>query len=1735
MEIIDNILLDHLRWNSYLSTRYKLLYIATPKVACTTLKWWFAALEGYSKALASTTDSGESSSELVIHDAFWKIAPNVTGLAPEKLAKPLTSDEYFRFAVVRNPYKRIFSAWQSKLLLREPLQSQPYLNCDFFHFPITNSRDICKAFEGFLEHLVSREMPHYWDVHWTPQASLLRPDLISYGKLVQIENVQDLKLALADHLGPAIPDPFAVRSMNESLIPYLPEFISERAEELIRLLYAQDFNLFKYERQKPEGKKKFTDEQLNIALKAINLIRDRHQRLAEIRIEHDHKIATLNQGLIDRASQIANLNQGLIDRDSQIADISQRLSYCDEKNIFLEKDNNAKRVAYCIGVEQYNQLKRSTAVRTINTAFQLFSKIPGAHSAYVKIRSFRENRLFAKQRQLIAASGLFDENYYLAFNPAVKKDGLDPITHFLIEGVISGCRPSPRFDPVFYRTQYPDVAASGVNPLLHYVLSGKQEGRITQAVMSSAPSRNISKERYTSNNTLIFVCLENSDEKKIRDFYAILRWFYIYSSLDIRVLFLGEWTEKSFENIFPSLVINTAVVSQIDLRKSIHEFAGNDIKAIYFNEISGISHFHEMTFEGTLSLCIFESENDDCTFLKSLDAASLDNKIKFIAFSESDSEWLNEKYNIDGKNIELLNITHHVVKNYEENSYINAYSERLLWCFREVAGVKPAVSVIIPNYNHAQFLEERLESVFSQTYRDIEVLLLDDSSTDNSLEILNEYARRYPSITKSYHNKINSGSVFKQWKKGIKNAAGELLWIAESDDVSEDSFLQQMLPQMKNSRVKLSYCQSYCMGGNKNDAMTYVDMGYYDFLGRDRWYRDFTVKSSQEITQFLAVFNTIPNVSSALIRNVGIDPLLDDALNLTVAGDWFFYIKHSEGGQIAYLAQPLNYHRCHCNSIVGSNRNELLFNEFKTMHLMVANRYQLSPEIKEKMCSYVQYFVWPGLHQKQTKCFEQLYDINLLKDVAPGKGSPVIRRVHSFVETDIKPIAFYLPQFHAIPENDAWWGKGFTEWTNTKRAKPLYTNHYQPRIPHKDLGYYDLSNWQVLEKQAVLAKQYGIYGFCFHHYWFDGTRLLEKPVDQFLEHPEINFPFCLCWANENWTRCWDGFNKDILKAQNHSPDDDLAFIQDLSRYLNDYRYIRVAGKPLVIIYRPELLPSPLESAKLWRDWCREHGIGEIYLAYVQGFANPEIPKDIGFDAKIEFPPLVPYNEDVFTTPIGLDANFKGLTLSYPAYMRQAVLQRKIKQPSYPLFRSVMMAWDNTARRNERATIFTDFSLQTFSEWLKDTVQHTRFEQAEDSRFFFINAWNEWAEGTYLEPDRRYGYGCLEAVRTALNECDSKLGELKDSTKSVVYVCHDAHLHGAQMLSLNIVREMKEHFGFQVYLILLGGGVLTEQFEKYATVFDFSLDITSENSQRDLLQEIRKLGVNIAYCSTVVSGSLVDVLKTTGYCVVTLVHELSSVIKSYGLEREASSIAQNSDKIIFPSQKVSLSFIASFPVSKDRYVVRPQGVFLDNPYKEDRPSAKDKVCSLLAIPNDSKIVLAVGYADLRKGVDIFVKVAKEVLGHTENTYFVWVGNREKELALWLQHDISIFGLEGKILFIDATDDIAHFYSAANVFVLPSREDPFPIVLLDAMAAGTPVVGFRDAGGFEDIVDGTNGVLVPYLDTKAMSLEICGLIENELKSLEMGISGKTTIETNFNFNSYVDFLLLSLENKINGCRA
>jgi len=367
-------------------------------------------------------------------------------------------------------------------------------------------------------------------------------------------------------------------------------------------------------------------------------------------------------------------------------------------------------------------------------------------------------------------------------------------------------------------------------------------------------------------------------------------------------------------------------------------------------------------------------------------------------------------------------------------------------------------------------------------------------------------------------------------------------------------------------------------------------------------------------------------------------------------------------------------------------------------------------------------------------------------------------------DDSVRAIAFYLPQYHPIPENDAWWGKGFTEWTNVTKARPLFRGHYQPHLP-ADLGFYDLRVAESREAQADLARQYGVTGFCYYHYWFSGKRLLHRPFDEVLTSGRPNFPFCLCWANENWTRIWDGGESEVLMEQTYSHSDDVSHIRWLARAFADPRYIRLENKPLFIIYRAHKLPDIRKTIVVWRDECRRLGIGEIFLCRIDTMFDTLPPSEAGLDAAVEFQP----DSGSLGARLGSRERLPQFDLTdLSLFLRRKLFGDDIKafsyrdlannsmssrmSPNYLRFPCVTPSWDNSPRRKRDVYVFAGSSPKLFQQWLAKTVSKL-MKSRDTPPILFINAWNEWAEGNHLEPDQRYGRSYLEALREALRSVD----------------------------------------------------------------------------------------------------------------------------------------------------------------------------------------------------------------------------------------------------------------------------------------------------------------------------------------------------------------------------------------------
>lgn len=361
------------------------------------------------------------------------------------------------------------------------------------------------------------------------------------------------------------------------------------------------------------------------------------------------------------------------------------------------------------------------------------------------------------------------------------------------------------------------------------------------------------------------------------------------------------------------------------------------------------------------------------------------------------------------------------------------------------------------------------------------------------------------------------------------------------------------------------------------------------------------------------------------------------------------------------------------------------------------------------------------------------------------------------MKNNIKPIAIYLPQFHPVPENNLWWGKGFTEWTNVVKAKPRFDGHYQPHLP-ADLGFYDLRLEESRLAQEQLAKAYGIHGFCYYHYWFNGKRLLYEPLDRKLKNANEDLPFMMCWANENWTRTWDGSENEILLGQDYGIEDDKKHIQHLITYFKDDRYIKVNGKPVFIIYRPKFFPEIDKTIDIWREEVKKAGFPDLYIGFSQNYEHEFEPTTKGFDFAFEFQPdfinasaRTPF-PNTFLEKV-LRKIKKKLKIkvanqdSYIDYSNFAAKQisKDFKKNVYP---GITPMWDNSARRKNNPFILHNSTPEKYKNWLNHIKNNYPWESVPES-FLFINAWNEWAEGNHLEPCQKWQNSYLEVTKEIL--------------------------------------------------------------------------------------------------------------------------------------------------------------------------------------------------------------------------------------------------------------------------------------------------------------------------------------------------------------------------------------------------
>ena len=670
-----------------------------------------------------------------------------------------------------------------------------------------------------------------------------------------------------------------------------------------------------------------------------------------------------------------------------------------------------------------------------------------------------------------------------------------------------------------------------------------------------------------------------------------------------------------------------------------------------------------------------------------------------------------------------------------------------------------------------------------------------------------------------------------------------------------------------------------------------------------------------------------------------------------------------------------------------------------------------------------------------------------------------------------KLLAYYLPQYHPTPENDAWWGRGFTEWTNLARSLPRFAGHYQPRIP-RDLGHYALDRPDTLRRQTVLAKGAGVHGFVFYFYWFNGRRLLDAPIEALLADPALDMPFCLMWANENWTRRWDGSDDQVLISQDYHTRDEPALIAEFARHFADPRYIRLAGRPVLMVYRASLIPDTAATIERWRRLFRSSFGEDPVFVMAQSF-NDTDPRPCGMDAAIEFPPhkltsRVPLINETLHV---LDPAFDAEVYDYAAIARASTAE---PAPAYPLIKTAVPGWDNDPRRQGSGTVLHGATPALYQAWLEDLIRYAHRHPVEGEALVCINAWNEWAEGATLEPDVHWGGAFLNATARAVAGLPAP-GE----RTSILLVGHDGLRHGAQTLLLKLGRALQAQHGAAVAFLLLEGGPLEAEYRAVAPT-----TVAGSPGQLAILaQSARATGCTAAIVNSAASARAVPALHRHGITTVLLVHELPRLLREKGLVAPLRAALALADHVVFPAELVRDRCLEAVAAPAGRVGILPQGI---EPAPELDVAERAAIRATLTLPAGAMLALGMGYADLRKGFDLFLQAWRAARATGEPVHFAWAGGIDPATQAYLGTEIAMAEATSSFRMLGHRADARALLAAADIFLLTSREDPLPSVALEALAAGTPVVAFDETGGIPELLARTGGgASVPLGDAAAMA--------------------------------------------------
>jgi glycosyltransferase involved in cell wall biosynthesis/Flp pilus assembly protein TadD/SAM-dependent methyltransferase len=718
-----------------------------------------------------------------------------------------------------------------------------------------------------------------------------------------------------------------------------------------------------------------------------------------------------------------------------------------------------------------------------------------------------------------------------------------------------------------------------------------------------------------------------------------------------------------------------------------------------------------------------------------------------------------------------------VVMNDSSSNKSAPYGKRMI--------IPDLVNIVIPTFNCGEWVCDAIESSLNQTYKKCEVIVIDDGSTDGTADILRS---RYRDKIK-YIFQQNMGLSAAR-NRGIIEANGGYIQFLDADDIISPDKIEIQVNALKDiPGYSVSYSDYISININDNSIngsryltpKTNTESFFHSLI------TDWETRFSIPVHCFLfksGIFHDL---------QIGFDESLPNH------EDWDCWVRvFACHPTVVYVDQKLAFYRIKPFTMC-SDRALMRYGFMRSINKYMGH-YQHDSEILELL---------KIKKAEMGKCYGDVSaaDILSIEQKMAAKNNSDIETGTVTADSKNAPphlIAFYLPQYHPIPENDQWWGKGFTEWTNVAKAKPLFHGHYQPHLP-ADLGFYDLRLSETREAQAELARRYGISGFCYYHYWFQGKRLLNRVFDEVMITGKPDFPFCLCWANENWTRVWDGGDKEILMEQKYSHEDDLAHIAWFIAAFKDPRYIKVHGSPLLLIYRSRNLPDPAQTAAIWREEVKKAGFPDLYLCAVESFIDEQKdPRQIGFSASVEFQP------DWSNLGNESDEHPDVHVFEYRHIVENMMHKA---QPAYTRLPCVTPSWDNSPRRGRNGYIFHNSQPVYYEKWLRHALSNAG-KNSFDERIVFINAWNEWGEGNHLEPDQRHGHAYLHATKRALTVGTEKANLIEILTEKAATALDGGRLTEAEQFLVEALDydPSAPQIQHKCAILLFQQGSLTEAIE-----------------------------------------------------------------------------------------------------------------------------------------------------------------------------------------------------------------------------------------------------------------------------------------------------------------------------------